>query len=506
MERINVEPKASEVLGSLRSIGYGLETALADIVDNSIAAAHENDLCSVEIVSAAINTHDDALKWIAIVDNGTGMNEDGIKHAFTLGGKGVAAVRGEKDLGRFGLGLKTASLSQCKKFSVLSRSKGNAPVSLVFDLHYMDDHGWFVYSRDDVESVLKQVSERMYDKEFFNSDSWTLILWEEIDKIDIHGKDDFYRKLSRVHDHFALVYHKFINVLSIRINTTKVEFWDPFAGAVSSQKVNYAFDSSGITFEMRRHILKHKSEFSDLKLYEDQSKYGTFNQNQGFFVYRLGRLIYRGSWLGLFSKEPQYNLSRIEINLNNSVESDKAWDVNISKSSVRIPRFVEGLILGEANLARSEANDTFRFHGGIKKHKNLVGKSITGNIEALWKFENTGTSEGMRGAYRLNRDHFVLKSFQDAIKDNPSLRVSFTNLLKNIELSLPVEAIFTRESNNELDQMFYDEAELKEEFFDQVNDLAYRKSLSRSDVFNILVNNEPYNRLSFTEEEYTNYN
>ena len=353
----NIEPNATSILGSLRSIGYSLKTALADIIDNSISANANN----IEIINNDLSDENSKLDWIAIVDNGNGMTMEKMVKAFTLGGGGIELVRNENDLGRFGLGLKTASFSQCKKLTVISKTKETKIESLVFDLDFiiLNNNKWEAYTLGDVTPILEKLKVRLYDKKIFSNQSWTIVLWENIDKINFQSIRTFHLEINNVLDHFSLVYHKYINQLEIRLNNTKIDYWNPFQAANSSEKKHYKFDSKGNQYSLRTHILKHSSEFTNHTEYSDQSKVGSFNQNQGFFIYRNKRLIYRGSWLGLFNKEHHYILARVEINLPNTYESDIAWEVNISKSSVRIPSFAFAEILSECNQVRAEANNTF---------------------------------------------------------------------------------------------------------------------------------------------------
>jgi hypothetical protein len=172
-----------------------------------------------------------------------------------------------------------------------------------------------------------------------------------------------------------------------------VNYWDPYTTAISSQKKLVKYNAGDDTYSLRGHVLKHSSEFQNKSEYNNQSKIGTFNQNQGFFVYRNKRLIYHGSWLGLFNKEHHYILGRVEINLSNLLKSDLAWGVNISKSSVSIPRFAESDIRAECNKIRNEANNTFRYHGGVKEHK-IRNKHTETEIQPIWNFESKGTKYG----------------------------------------------------------------------------------------------------------------
>lgn len=495
---ININPSPSSMLGSLRSIGYNLKTALADILDNSIAAGADN----IEIVNNDLNSGTKNLEWIAIADNGHGMSRKEIATAFTLGGKGVNGWREETDLGRFGLGLKTASFSQCKRLTVISKTKNTELASLVFDIDYIKDNGWKVFDSSKPESLLKIVRERLKDPDFFKGKSWTVVLWENLDKIEVNNHHNYYRQIENVIEHFSLIYHKFKHSLNISVNNTNVEFWNPYEGANSTDEKELSFDSKGNKFKFKGHVLKHRSEFQNEKDYKQQSLVGTFFQNQGIFVYRNKRLIYRGGWLNLFNKEHHYILARVEIDLPNSWNSDKSWDVNISKSSVRIPKFAESELRPECNNIRSQANDTFRFHGGIKKHR--IKKKVTEQkIEPIWNFGSKGNKTGVKAFYSINKDHALYKDLLDSLGDNQLEK--FNHLIKYIESYLPVDNIFARKSTEEVEQPYHDDDELRKKF-EELFQTYVQNDFDEKQAYEVLINIEPFNKLSFDDYQLQNLN
>ncbi|WP_179339213.1 ATP-binding protein [Winogradskyella ludwigii] len=491
MSKFKIEPKPGSILGSLRSIGYNLKTALSDIIDNSIAAEAKR----IEIVNNDFNENIDHLEWMAIIDDGLGMTIEDMIKALTLGGEGIERERNTEDLGRFGLGLKTASFSQCRKLTLISKKEMIS--SLVFDLDYVDKNGWEVYSLDCPELLIEKIISRVENKDIFDNKSWTVVYWENLDKIQISSTSSFYSELSKVRNHFELIYHKFKNIIDIRLNGTSVNYWNPYAAAISSQTKLFKYNSEGDTYSLKGHVLKHSSEFQNKNEYENQSKIGTFNQNQGFFVYRNNRLIYRGSWLGLFNKEHHYILARVEINLSNRLQSDLAWGVNISKSSVSIPRFAESDIRAECNRIRSEANNTFRFHGGVKRHK-IRKENTEKEIQPIWNFESKGVKTGEKNQYKINIKHPLFDEFLKKCSGDKTMQKEFKQILRYIENYLPVDNIFARKANNEVEQSFENDHEIYEKFKGIME--IYKKSMKVETAFNTLINIEPFNSLSFDKE------
>ena len=493
MSKFKIEPRPGNILGSLRSIGYNLKTALSDIIDNSIAAEAKR----IEIVNNDLSKNIDSLEWIAIVDDGLGMTIESMIKALTLGGEGIEQERNAQDLGRFGLGLKTASFSQCRKLTLISKKKNEGVNTLVFDIDHIMKNGWEVYSFDNYKILIDKIKDRVENKAIFDNENWTVVFWENLDKIQIASTDSFYAELSKVRNHFELIYHKFKNKVEIRLNGTIVNYWDPYATAISSQEKYYKYSSSNDTYSIKGHVLKHSSEFQNIREYENQSLIGTFNQNQGFFVYRNKRLIYRGSWLGLFNKEHHYILARVEINLTNKLESDLAWGVNISKSSVSIPRFAESDIRAECNRIRSEANNTFRFHGGVKKHK-IRNKNIETEIQPIWNFESKGTKNGEKNQYKINIKHPLFDNFLKRLSTDEIVKKDFQQILKYIENYLPVDNIFARKANNEVEQPIVDSHYIYQNFKEILE--IYKINMDVNVAFTKLIRIEPYNSLTFNEE------
>jgi hypothetical protein len=493
MSKFRVEPQPGSILGSLRSIGYNLKTALSDIVDNSIAAEAKK----IEIINNDFNDNERQLDWIAIVDDGKGMSKAEMLKALTLGGDGIETERNTEDLGRFGLGLKTASVSQCRKLTLLSKKDNEDVNSLVFDLDHIKNHGWEVFELENSENLIATLKDRLEHKQLLDSQSWTVVFWENLDKIQIPSVNLFYAELRKVRNHFELIYHKFKEIVEMRLNGTPIVYWDPYETAISTEEKFFKYGLRDDEFSLKGHVLKHSSEFQNTADYNNQSKIGTFNQNQGFFVYRNKRLIYSGGWLGLFKKEHHYILARVEINLTNKLESDLAWAVNISKSSVSIPRFAETNIRSECNRIRTDANNTFRYHGGVKKH--ILKKNIPETtIQPLWDFQTKGVKSGQKSQYKINTKHPLFDNFLKGLAKDKSKEKEFKQLIKYIESYLPIDNIFSRKANNEVEQILDDDSKIYQNFIDFMD--IYKLNMSANRAFAILINTEPFNRLSFDDD------
>ncbi len=488
-EFFNIEPDPSSILGSMRSIGYNLSTAFADLIDNSIAAKANK----IEIINADIPIENTSPNWIAILDNGVGMNTEKMLNAFTLGGKGINAVRSPEDLGRYGLGLKTASFSQCAKLTLISKiCDDNNIYSLQFDLNYIEEHKkWEVFSLNEskIHEIIEKCKSRVSDLDFFNAKSWTIVFWEDLDRMINAQKNYYFSELEKVKEHLSLVFHKFQSKLNISLNKTVIEFWNPFYGALSSEIKKLKFSNNpNDFFEVKTHLLNHQSYFDNKTQYDYQFKNGTAFSLQGFYVYRNNRLIFVGGWLNLFKSEYQNIFGRIEINLSSSLESDKCWEVNISKSQVKIPNYAFNELYTIAKALSFESFNIFRYHGGIKRH-NVSKKRKAINYTPFWLTENIGNNNGSVDYYRINKKHPIIEQFLNNLTKEKE--EEFKNVLKIIENCLPIDNIVARRANGEVEQEPIDLNLLQMVYENQLS-IMVNAGVDQEDAEKTLLSIEPF--------------
>jgi hypothetical protein len=325
------------MIEALRGLGYTTATAIADVVDNSITAGSSS--VAVEF------TWNDGEATIVIRDDGRGMTDVELDHAMRLGDRNPLDQRSHGDLGRFGLGLKTASFSQCRRLTVASRKAGfNSTTCLRWDLDVLaagtDDDGWYLlegpsHSAEPLIAPLESCSQG------------TVVVWEILDRIVTPGfrEQDFLDLIDRVERHLAMVFHRFIAgtrpELGLVINGRPVGAWDPFLAqhpATWSSPLD-AIPAPGGTVEVQSHVLPHKDRLEQ-KQYEEAAGPDGWTAQQGFYVYRNRRLLVAGSWLSLgrgraWTKEEAHRLARIRVDLPNT--ADFAWKIDIRKSIARPP-------------------------------------------------------------------------------------------------------------------------------------------------------------------------
>lgn len=335
MEDIELVPDARNLMESTRSIGYSLPAAVADIVDNSIAAG---------AAAVEISTPSPTRSFLSILDDGCGMDLEDLLTAMRYGSRFVGEERGEEDLGRFGLGLKMASLSQCRSLTVLSRKAGGELVGARWDLDHVSASArrWALQILD--EEDFNQVPGCA---EFRRKDSGTLVVWEKLDILLMglpDGDDDkaLNKRLADLKRHLSLVFHRFIagkdgTALQIIFNNQVLPPMDPFLTGKSTQpfEEDY-FRFAGAKIRYQPFILPHPNSLSQ----EDREVAGDLQRDQGFYIYRNRRLVIWGTWFRLSRKLVLSKLARVRVDIPASAALDRVWSLDVKKSSATVP---EGL-------------------------------------------------------------------------------------------------------------------------------------------------------------------
>ncbi len=420
MEKVIANPNPSAMIETFRSIGYSVESAVADIIDNSITANAKNIYIDVRLIGKDIT--------VSIRDDGTGMDNNELINAMKPGSHNPSDIRDIYDLGRFGLGLKTASFSQCSKFTVITK-KNDEVNYWTWDIsHVKKEKKWELIKNEKVHDYISILN---------NQDSGTIVIWHQLDRIiDLknENKDNFEMILAGilriVEEHIALIYHRFIenNFLSIYLNSNKINAWNPFLPGLKSVQVRpdeYLFNG---LIKMKGYILPHKSKMSNT----DFSKAGrddSWNKYQGFYIYRNNRILVFGDWLGLYNKEEHYKLARISIDIDNSMDSE--WQIDIKKAVAVPPTYLKKQIKSYANDVRKQAVEIFRQRGAVLK-RNYPNV----NFEPVWLSKQ---KSGKR-YYKINREHPLLKEF---IIDK-----NINEILKFVEETIPVQNITINENEN----------------------------------------------------------
>jgi len=418
---------------ALRGLGYSVEAALADIVDNSISA----EATEVRIDFAWAG----AASRIAIIDNGFGMNDGELERAMQLGAKSPLDARDPQDLGRFGMGLKTASFSHCRSLTVAS-VKNSSAACLRWDLDALSANpagGWLLFEgpQPGSESFLSPLT---------NERSGTMVLWEKLDRIVTAGytSGDFSEVIDRVNTHFSMVFHRLLDGpkprLRILLNGQLVLAWDPFMvghpakpWASPIARIN---TSSG-PVEMECHVLPHKDRISQRE-FDGAAGPNGWNAQQGFYVYRNKRLLVAGGWLGLgqgrtWNREESHRLARIRLDIKNSADAE--WKIDVRKSTARPPVALKPWLMRLAEDTRNRARRVFAYRG------TPVARVGSAPLEQAWRVDHT--KSGMR--YQIDERHPAISAVLELSAEHRPLVEA---MLRVIEETVPVQRIWLDTAEN----------------------------------------------------------
>lgn len=366
-------PDAGRLIQGLRDTGYDLYSAAADIIDNSISAAATH-------VNIEIQLHEDGKKFAYFGDNGCGMDANQLFNAMRYGAPKRSSA---KSLGKFGLGLKTASSACCKKFTVITRSNQDRKLSkLAWDLDIIETT-WGMLQEDVTDEDIERFEQLC-------GPTGTLVIWSKCDRIlnkdyvDIGGIQEqqaLKNRKKKLKEHIAKVFHKFIDVtetgyadVTICLDGEKINHWNPFYTERSQQvlspketvlNIEYEVESNekqnetkkiSATATLKAWILPHSN---DITKFENENYARITNSNQGFYVYREGRMISSGGWLGVFGpNEPHKSLIRIEFTFNHDL--DVAFQVDVKKSRIIFDPALENELRLRLTPARNEADNRSR--------------------------------------------------------------------------------------------------------------------------------------------------
>jgi len=431
----NLPPRADAMVASMRAMGYDLSMAIADLIDNSIFANANN---------IWIKYHwEFSNSWIYILDDGHGMSEDKLKEAMRLGSQSPSDERDPKDLGRFGLGLKTASFSQCRILTVCTKTQDGEKSLRCWNLdHVGKTKKWELDTKppDNAEPILAKLD---------NMDQGTMVLWQGLDRVidmenpdEKEGMDTFYGKFLSVKRYLEMVFHRYLSPptnLKITLGEIELKPWDPYLKNNSfTQELSGERYEDG-TVRIVPFVLPHVSKRNDIENSVGAGPKG-WNAQQGFYLYRNKRMIVSGGYLDYDIKpEEHYKLARIMVDINNEMDHD--WSIDVRKAAARPPDRLWEELEKIAKATRKVAAEVYRARMGT------VQASRRRDISNVWKRMRRGD----KIIYIINKENEVLKEILDEI--NPS--ASWTRKLFHvIETTVPHRLIIM--DNSELEDCHVD--------------------------------------------------
>lgn len=384
-----VEPSPALLINSLRSIGYSPETAVADVIDNSITAG-------ATVVSLTFEWHN-GQPTLSILDNGRGMSLATLLEAMRLGSSPVGGIRTSGDLGRFGLGLKTASFSQCRRLIVASRRHGDELQIRSWDLDHVAASGRW--------QLLPILFDHDRDAQLRNMPHGTLVRWELLDRFTGLASVEkyFWAVAERISRHLSLVFHRYLAgegpaPLKILVDGHALQPMDPFlSGNPKTRHYDPEYPPQDRSMSVRPCILPRVEDLTSDREREEATGPLGWEAHQGFFVYRNDRLLQAGGWLGLFRPSPAYNRVRLRLDLTTS--TDDAWQVDVLKCRASAPAGVRPFL-------RTIAERTCALATRKRLNAPQTAPRVAGTIhfEPVWLSQ----PDNPRQPFALNRRHPVL--------------------------------------------------------------------------------------------------
>ena len=416
-QELELPPRASSLVESLRDMGYSLRTALADVIDNSITAGARN-------IHLVADTHH-AVPAIGILDDGVGMTEEELFEAMRPGTRNPLETRSADDLGRFGLGLKTASFSQCRRLTVVTR-KAAAVSCATWDLDKVAERDrWVVEIPESANSV--RWSDRLQN-------DGTLVVWEKLDRLvdpdRQDGRHDLVRQLDEAATHVEFVFHRFLSGreggrLAISMNNRELRPFDPFhsnhPATQHHPEETIRLDSGEIRIWPVTLPHHDKVTAEEWKRFAGPEGYVS---NQGFYLYRNRRLIVHGTWFRLARQLELTKLARVGIDIPNTLDAD--WKIDVRKASAQPPAPVRERLRRIIERIGVPSRRTYTGRGARLTEASRL---------PVWR----RVQDKNHIFYRIDEQNPVLAAFRDAL--DPARAREFERILRLLASTFPLEAL-----------------------------------------------------------------
>lgn len=464
-------PFAPALIESMRSLGYSFSSAIADLIDNSLSAKAKR----IEIIAEPSSD-----PTLIILDDGYGMSQEKLYEAMRYGSSNPLAERETDDLGRFGLGMKSASLSQCRKLVVISK-KDQSVCGYSWDLDYVISSGkWIIrgYNKD-------EISRFPHIDALLQKEHGTYVFLSDFDRIKEgtgNISETFSKALMDMTDHISLVFHRYIESgVEIVLNNQTLVGKDPFLSyhPATQRKKDQTIYINNQRIVLKPFILPHISKLSQ----EDLDKVGgkeRMRNDQGFYVYRNKRLIVWGTWFRLEKKDELNKLARVRVDIPNTLDS--LWSIDIKKSTAVLPDIIKKNMYAAVydSVASSESVHT---HRGRKE-------KTTEDVEYIW--ERIKVRDGYE--YQINRNIPQFKMLVETLSDQQIKLLE--SIITTLEDSFPVSAMYLDAAKGAIDekQLATSQEEIDEIWDDLQKQIKYvvANQLPVVDYYKAFLRVEPY--------------
>ena len=459
------------MIEALRDIGYSLESAVADIIDNSITATPKQ--IDIRFGWEAEEP------WIAISDDGEGMSLVDLIEAMRPGSRNPKDTRNRNDLGRFGLGLKTASFSQCRRLTVVTKRDGIV-AARCWDLDEVSTRNeWTLIQLFD-EGIRALPAIDML------GERGTYVLWQKLDRLDLgtyspKAHASLNERISSVRQHLSLVFHRFLSGepglprIVITINNLPVESFDPFnsRNPATQHLPEERIFLEGEVVTIQPYILPHHSKVSASE-YERMSSDDGYLKAQGFYVYRNRRLIIHGTWFRLARQEELTKLARVKVDIPNTL--DHLWNIDVRKSRAHPPELVKQRMRQIVDRIRGSAKRPYTHRGTVIEQRNSA---------PVWRRRVFNE----KVIYEVDPDHPLIASFRADLDDVMRRRMNL--LLQMIGSSFPAPLFYSDiASNPERTDVSTSDGELFKRLAEMVKE--QNQGMTVAELRNIFLTIEPF--------------
>jgi len=378
-------PSAARLTGSLRDIGYDFPTAIADLVDNSISAGATR--VGVELVFVP----DDS--YVLIWDDGKGMTPNALLEALRFGSRRDYR---QNELGRFGLGLKTGSFSQCRRLTVVSRTaaKQNTCHVRTLDLDFIERVDQWSVLADETSNAIEHARRILRDG------PGTVVVWENLDRVlpDRYAESGWGRRrlnslAKKTAEHLSMVFHRFIagthglDKVAMSVGDEKLQAWDPFAGsekhtqALAAEIFEVESEDGAADVTFTGYVLPPRDQFSSPEQFERMSGPLKWNRMQGLYIYRANRLVQFGGWNGIRGIDEHTKLARASIDFDTDL--DETFQINVAKMSVVLPATLKNMLERPIHDLCVRADAAYRRAASVADTRRSMAKSGTADGVAL---------------------------------------------------------------------------------------------------------------------------
>lgn len=469
-----------DTIDNLRNIGYELEEAIGDIVDNSIDAG------ATKIFIEYHFRNDNNQGYVAVLDNGVGMNKDQLTEAFSFKKNKKAK---QNRLGFFGFGLKTASMSQCDKLSILTKSKNGELQSGTVNYN---NKNRVIHEEFDDPNNLKTILDGDDEKTKLpiKFSTGTIVMWSEMNerlgrvlKEKNHIKN-FVDISSRIEGHLSLIFSELIKENKIQIfvgrnnwNNNPIKCFDPFLTAeqdtIELPEEQIKIDDLEGKISIKPFILPDISSFTEEKR-EAITSFFKWNDMQGIYIYRNNRLLSFGQWHSLRYKNKllkessdKFRNLRIKV-LFNDLKNLEKLDLTINKSKMKLPTEV----YSKLSLRLEGIIDNYHKNTNLSKIKKIF--IYKGKDQSLWKKNSNESLE-------IDKSHPIIKDLIEQNENNEKFKQLLTILnQQQKEHNLINIVLKYNDPNYSNDQILISQMK------DQYRQLKENKILDEKDILEIL--------------------